>query len=197
VRPDGEPSPHRQNPQLIWDEYKYRHDLCWRLVCQIATAVVVISVVPYIQTDVASKLQGWIIALPVIGILLALLGLARLDRELDLLRKVTLKHRELLRRNYSGLSYAPERYSFKCHVFGMHGDPCVARCRERCSYLDRVVTEVDVPLLNWLWRAIVSILAVAHMDETGLWWSPFRQCLINGISPTRFRRGTDDTSGRS
>jgi hypothetical protein len=116
VRAENESTSYPENPAPIWDEYKYRHDLCWRLVFQITTAVVVISVVPYIQQDVASTLQGWIIALPVIGIFLALLGLARLRKELDLLRKVTMKHRELLERNYSGLSYSPEKDSFRRDV---------------------------------------------------------------------------------
>lgn len=96
--------PQRQDPGPIWDEYKYRHDLCWRLVFQLTTAVVVIAVIPYIQKDVASTLQGWIIVLPVIGVFLVLLGLARLRRELELLDKVKTKHRGLLLWNY-GLEY--------------------------------------------------------------------------------------------
>jgi hypothetical protein len=98
--PGHQPLPQRQEPGPIWDEYKYRHDLCWRLIFQITTAVVVISVIPYIEEDVASTLQRWIIALPVIGILLVLFGLARLRGEIELLDMVKTKHRELLWRNY-------------------------------------------------------------------------------------------------
>jgi hypothetical protein len=106
-----------QDPGPIWDEYKYRHDLCWRLVFQLTTAVVVISVIPYIQKDVAATLQGWIGALPVIGIFLVLLGLARLRGEIELLDKVKTKHRELLCRNY-GLRYPPTAEGFSRHFRG-------------------------------------------------------------------------------
>jgi len=116
VAAGGEPTSHRDDPHLIWDEYKYRHDLCWRLVFQITAAVVLISIVPYIQKDVAATLHWAIVALPVLGILLACLGVLRLNRELVLLRKVTLKHRELHQENYPGLSYEPEKDLFKRDV---------------------------------------------------------------------------------
>jgi hypothetical protein len=63
-----------QDEDRIWDEYKYRHDLCWRLVFQLTTAVVIISVVPYIKPDVAKQLGSIIAVLPIIGIALTLLG---------------------------------------------------------------------------------------------------------------------------
>jgi hypothetical protein len=84
-----------QDEDRIWDEYKYRHDLCWRLVFQLTTAVVIISVVPYIKPDVAKQLGSIIAVLPIIGIALTLLGYARLNREFALLDAIRGKHREL------------------------------------------------------------------------------------------------------
>src|SRR5215210_9062019 len=34
--------------QVLWSEYQYRHDLIWRVVFQITTAAVVLSVIPYV-----------------------------------------------------------------------------------------------------------------------------------------------------
>ncbi|HXD11604.1 MAG TPA: hypothetical protein VN653_16180 [Anaerolineales bacterium] len=41
--------------KFLWDEYRYRHDLCWRLIFQITTAVVAILIVPYIQPTITKS----------------------------------------------------------------------------------------------------------------------------------------------
>jgi hypothetical protein len=99
------------NSELIWDEYKHRHDLCWRLVFQLTYVVVIISVVPYIRPDVAQKLSFWIVALPIIGIALTVFGLVRLRSELGILRVIRARHREL-----QGLSYQDEETRFSVHA---------------------------------------------------------------------------------
>ncbi len=99
------------NKELIWDEYKHRHDLCWRLIFQLTTAVVIISVVPYIKPDVDAKLAFWIVALPIIGIALTVFGLLRLRRELALLSRIRARHRKL-----QGLLYQDEETHFSAHA---------------------------------------------------------------------------------
>jgi hypothetical protein len=37
--------------RLLWDEYKYRHDLIWKLVFQLTTAVILINTAPYLEAD--------------------------------------------------------------------------------------------------------------------------------------------------
>jgi hypothetical protein len=91
----GKPSAGQPNAQLIWLEYRYRHDLRWKLIFQIPTAVVVLSVVPYVEQDVAAKLRGWIVALPGIAIALAAFGWFQLRKELDGLDWTRSKHRTL------------------------------------------------------------------------------------------------------
>jgi hypothetical protein len=66
------------NCELIWEEYKHRHDLCWNLIFRLTYVVVIISVVPYIKPDVAHKLGFCIVTLPIIGIALTVFGLLRL-----------------------------------------------------------------------------------------------------------------------
>jgi hypothetical protein len=107
----GSESGNRLDPDLVWDEYKYRHDLCWRLVFQITAAVVAIYVVPYIEEGIANQLGYWILALPSIGVTLAVFGWLRLRREQDLLDDLRNRHRELhpnlyrLKASYKGDSF--------------------------------------------------------------------------------------------
>jgi hypothetical protein len=86
--------------ELVWDEYKYRHDLCWRLLFQLTAAVVTLNVVPYVAEGVADKLGYWILAAPAVGLLLALTGWRRLRGEHALLDDVRRRHRDLSRGLY-------------------------------------------------------------------------------------------------
>jgi len=36
-----------QKAQVLWNEYKYRHDLVWRVLFQVTAAAVILSVAPY------------------------------------------------------------------------------------------------------------------------------------------------------
>lgn len=80
---------------LIWDEYKYRHEHIWKLIFQVTTAVIAVSIVPYVLNDeLANKLGGLIIVLPIIGLCLALFSSWRLIKECLILDKIRPKHRE-------------------------------------------------------------------------------------------------------
>jgi hypothetical protein len=100
---------------LVWDEYKYRHDLCWRLVFQITAGVVAISVVPYLEENIADELGRWILVLPSIGVALALFGWLRLRREQAILDQVRKRHHELHPRLYGGEA-GSDGGSFKLHT---------------------------------------------------------------------------------
>jgi hypothetical protein len=89
VGPSREKDP---DPQLVWDEYKYRHDLCWRLIFQITVGAILIYVVPYIERDVATRLECWMVALPAIGIVFVGFGWLRLRTEQDLLVRLRKEH---------------------------------------------------------------------------------------------------------
>jgi hypothetical protein len=101
--------------KFIWDEYKYRHEHCWKLIFQITVAVIVVSIVPYTQDTIGRVLDNRIIALPALGILLALFGSIRLNRELDLLGLLKKHHREFLLAEY-GFDY--KREGFLHHKLG-------------------------------------------------------------------------------
>jgi hypothetical protein len=104
------------DPELVWDEYKYRHDLCWRLVFQITAAVVTLNVIPYIEEHVAAELDYWILALPAIGLALALIGRERLRREQDILDRVRCRHRGLHYPELYGADFSPGEGSLQRHT---------------------------------------------------------------------------------
>lgn len=80
--------------KLIWKEYRYRHDLCWRLIFQITIAVVAILVIPYIRADITKSVGPWILALPALAVVLVLFSISRMKSELGILDKIRALHRE-------------------------------------------------------------------------------------------------------
>ena len=47
--------------KFLWDEYTYRHDLIWQRIFRFTTAIVLISIVPYIREDSACLFGPWIV----------------------------------------------------------------------------------------------------------------------------------------
>jgi len=101
--------------KVLWEEYKYRHDLCWRIIFQITTAFVVLSVIPYVQTNVVRGLRNWVIAMPMLGILLVLFSLLVTLNELRIFYKVKTKYREIQSEKY-GINHGRNWYIFTWFV---------------------------------------------------------------------------------
>ena len=58
-----------QKAQVLWNEYKYRHDLVWRVLFQVTAAAVILSVAPHLAPkDVVYYLRLWLLAAPVWGL---------------------------------------------------------------------------------------------------------------------------------
>jgi hypothetical protein len=80
--------------EIIWDEYKYRHQHVWDTVFKVTAAVVLVSIVPYTNREVACVL-GWLaVAPPAVASGLALLGHVRMKRELEMLKIIKAEHRK-------------------------------------------------------------------------------------------------------
>lgn len=85
-----------QDVQVLWEEYKHRHDLVWKVVLQITTAVVILSVVPYLAPNtVVSYLWWWVLAAPALAFALGLFSTVVMNNELSLLGKIRTAHRRL------------------------------------------------------------------------------------------------------
>ena len=63
-------TPRVELASYLWEEYRYRHDLIWRLLFRMTTAVAVLSIAPFTIDDLVKAQTGpWIRALPVLAIL--------------------------------------------------------------------------------------------------------------------------------
>lgn len=84
-----------QKANLVWDIYKYRHDLCWRLLFQTIIAVVLVSVAPYANENATLALGRWMLMPPVVGVVLTGLAIVRMLTELDLWKEIKVGHFKL------------------------------------------------------------------------------------------------------
>lgn len=83
-----------EKDKVIWDEYHYRHEQIWSLLIKITTAVVAVSILPYIaDDDITRTLKYGIIWPPLIGLLLIWLSYSRLKHEVEILKGIKDLHR--------------------------------------------------------------------------------------------------------
>ncbi len=68
----------------LLDEYKYRHDLCWRLVFRLSSVVALLSVIPYIKDELTGQLGRWMLSPPLLATFLAGFGILVMRNELIL-----------------------------------------------------------------------------------------------------------------
>lgn len=89
---------------LLWDEYKYRHDLIWRHLIRSTLALVVLVTVPY---STAFNFTFWLVVLAWLAALgYWLMTLVVVEAELRLYIKVKSLHRQR-----------------QTHYFGLHEEP--------------------------------------------------------------------------
>jgi len=99
--------------ELLWDEYKYRHQHVWATVFKLTAAVVLVSIVPYTNREVACVLGWRAVAPPVVASCLAIFGLVRMWRELEILMTIRAAHRRL----QELIKPSDERFSTHVKVF--------------------------------------------------------------------------------
>jgi hypothetical protein len=74
--------------KLLWEEYKYRHDLVWRLNFRVTGAAVLLSVAPYANQDIVKAVGRWIVAAPALAVVLVVVTIPMTLIEISLFRKV-------------------------------------------------------------------------------------------------------------
>ena len=79
----------------IWDEYKYRHGLCWEAVYKVSAAVIALAVLPYVRPDLSKALGYWMLVPSVLGTLLAAFGIWVVNNELRLFAESKIAHYDL------------------------------------------------------------------------------------------------------
>ena len=78
----------------LWDEYRYRHELCWNLLFKITLVTATISITPYLNKEIIGEAGRLVYFTPPIGILLALVGGIWLIKEALLLGIIRSEYRE-------------------------------------------------------------------------------------------------------
>jgi hypothetical protein len=91
---DGSPSSAELDyVTYLWNEYQYRHQLCWNTVYKLTVAVVVLGVIPYARDDLSQQLRHYTLVPPVLAALLAGFGIFVAKNELTLFGKIKLAYR--------------------------------------------------------------------------------------------------------
>ena len=61
-----------ESAKYLWEEYRYRHDLIWRLLFRLTLVAVLLTITPFtINQSIRDRVGGWLTLLPILAILLA------------------------------------------------------------------------------------------------------------------------------
>ena len=85
-----------EQAKMLWDEYKYRHDLIWKNIYKVTAASVALSAVPYAKTlsnNFDTSLYLLLIP-PLLAVILTVAAFVVMKRELDLFWSIKKKYRE-------------------------------------------------------------------------------------------------------
>lgn len=81
---------------LLWEEWKYRHELFWKSLYLWGFASVTVSIFPWINPDVITKLGKNVLIFPIMAGFIALFAAWHLGSEYSRILKVTNKYRIVL-----------------------------------------------------------------------------------------------------
>jgi hypothetical protein len=68
--------------ELLWDEYKYRHEHCWKTLFRLTSAAVLLGLVPYLDVNLPHGLHYIRLGPPVLSVALIVFAMFRMRREL-------------------------------------------------------------------------------------------------------------------
>ena len=78
-----------ERAKYLWEEYRYRHDLIWRLLFRMTTVAVLLSIAPFTIDDLAKEAVGaWVNALPALALTLVAISWLVLLFELRLFNPI-------------------------------------------------------------------------------------------------------------
>ena len=100
----------------LWDEYKYRHQHCWRVVIQLTAAAVILAVLPYAQPTLIDWLKWRVIIVPLLGIALTVFGFLMMMSELSRLDVVRYRY-ETHQEKKLEMPFHPSGFTRRVHVY--------------------------------------------------------------------------------
>jgi hypothetical protein len=75
--------------KYLWEEFKYRHDLIWRLLFRVTAVAVVLSIAPFTIDDLTgSRVGAWVNALPALTLAVILFSWPFLILEFRLFKPI-------------------------------------------------------------------------------------------------------------
>src|SRR5688500_17832838 len=80
--------------QYFWEEYKYRHDLIWRLLFRVTAVATALSIAPFGIEELVVSLGRWVTALPFLAFLMILGSVPLFVTELRLFREILRFYRQ-------------------------------------------------------------------------------------------------------
>ena len=90
TRDSGADDDKLQKLTSLWEEYKYRHDLLWRITFQITVASVLLAIVPYTADPATLGIVA--LAPPLLAVVLVVLGIVVVSVERKLFLPVRDKY---------------------------------------------------------------------------------------------------------
>lgn len=82
----------------LWDEYKYRHGLCWQAVYKIVAAAIFLASLPYVKPELTKDLGWFVLIPPIIGTMFTVFGVYVVNNELKLFSYTKVAHNQLRKR---------------------------------------------------------------------------------------------------
>src|SRR5258708_17087014 len=86
--------PNVQVLNYLWDEYKYRHGMCWSAVLKVSATVTALAVLTYVRPELIGKLRYLMVVPPIMGTSLAVFGFFVVHNELKLFAGSKIAHNQ-------------------------------------------------------------------------------------------------------
>jgi hypothetical protein len=153
--------------QYLWEEYRYRHDLIWRLLFRVTAVATTLSIAPFgIEDLVREKVGLWVAFLPVLAVLLVVGSAPLFSTELHRFHKVKDFYREVQSEVVGQQAHdsRPELFNWLIPLY---------RRIYRKAQNDVVGGQVHASrpdLFDWLIPLYLSILLILSLIVTLLVW---------------------------
>jgi len=84
-----------ERARFLWEEYRYRHDLIWRLLFRMTFVAALVSTVPFTNDKLDDEVKQWVDTLPALALALVAVGWIVLAFELRLFKPINDRYVEL------------------------------------------------------------------------------------------------------
>jgi L-rhamnose mutarotase len=115
---EGSVNPENSNRDIeklrsLWEEYKYRHDLVWRVIFQLTAAIVILSVIPYVNPDIVKIMKWGILGVPLLSIALIVFSFLLINNEMDLFQEIKDEYRRQQKALFPDIKHRVGCFNFR------------------------------------------------------------------------------------